>query len=502
MIAVVALALAQPAAIVGDPLLDIGYGPDGVLWALTHAGATPYEGGPLVKGVTHLLADGHDPLVMAVGAELRLVGEHTETVMLGAPAEGIWRAGDRGVFVLAGGLLEHIGTDGLVVGQVVVPGEVDQVVGPDASGAVWVVGDEVSWRWELGGLRPATAPAGLWSPTGTQRLMGALVLGGPREVDVRRPLGAVAWSADDRWLVGRGHDNDEVGRTQLVRVDLKSGAVTQGLLRSYDFGTNLALAPDGSEVAWLLGGRVWQSKVGAEEVASRWPRALPGGVPQRLLESTGSPTARVTWRSGSDASHLYRVGHEPTVLTVPADGNLEERPYWSYPGVAIDPAERWVAMRFASGSLGVVGADGALRWSAAADVDAVSGPHVAFDVRFPETREPSWSGCGNHDPEQAAHPHPSPDGALVVAAGRAGAWPDSVVQVWRAETGEVVHRFVFDAPTSVLGFRGDGRLVVHAHRTVFALSVDTPMGEPEVVADGVFGASLVDGDVATSTSSW
>ena len=97
------------------------------------------------------------------------------------------------------------------------------------------------------------------------------------------------------------------------------------------------------------------------------------------------------------------------------------------------------------------------------------------------------------------------------------AFSPNVVDEFDCETAALIRAVLcplFDTATSWkalsdgLGARGyglairDGRLVVHAHRTVFALSVDTPMGEPEVVADGVFEASVVDGDVVTSTSSW
>jgi hypothetical protein len=143
---------------------------------------------------------------------------------------------------------------------------------------------------------------------------------------------------------------------------------------------------------------------------------------------------------------------------------------WSFPGVAIGPEGNWVAMRFASGELALVDASGVLQWSAEVDVDRVEGTYVAFDVEYDP---PSGSdiGCGTPDPVQAPHPHGSPDGSAVVASGSVGGGEDHLVQVWDADTGEVLRRFLFDAPAHVLGFRGDERLVVWAGDAVFALDL-------------------------------
>jgi hypothetical protein len=452
--------------------------------------------------VTHLLADGHAPLGMAVGPALRLGHDDVHTVQLDAPVDGLWRAGDAGVFVVSERRLQRFDPTGAPLGAVAVPSDVERVVGPDPGGSVWVTGaDGSTWRWHDRGLEAATVPAGVWSPTGSHRWVDGQQLVG-RDGSARplgRRLGAgIAWSADGRSLIGFDGD-EESWPDPLVRLDLGTGQASEAPGVPYRHGGLYAVSPDGTEVAWLSDGVVGRAGTGPEAV----PRRPSQPIFQWQLESSGGASAVVTWRMEDDRPWLYRVGGEAVPLAVPAAIPPKPERMWrqSLPGVAIEPGERWVALRFGAGPLAVIDAGtGALRWEASADVASVVGPHVAFDVVYPEqSATPGWA-CS--DGQQAPHPFASPDGTLVLAAGRVGdaTSPQHVVHAWDAGTGAVRHRFVFDAPTEVLGFRHDGRVVVRSARTVFALSVATPMGEPEVVADRVEEASVHAGQVLTSGS--
>lgn len=67
--------------------------------------------------------------------------------------------------------------------------------------------------------------------------------------------------------------------------------------------------------------------------------------------------------------------------------------------------------------------------------------------------------------------------------------------VWDLIRKEVVQRYVFDQTARFLGFREDGRLVVHAGDALFALMVGPGEDEPELLASRVRRAWMEHGDV-------